>query len=118
MGWSNSHPHVFIIGTTFYGIPDPEYGFEMKDEKEASLHQVVSEQKSRFSYEYDFGDCWQHGILIEEILPRKGGCTTHSALAVSVPVPLRIVAGSGNMLTSSKPSRIQTIPNITICSNG
>jgi hypothetical protein len=80
MGWSNAHPHVFIIGTTFYGIPGPEYDFEMKDEKEVTLNQVVSEPKSRFTYEYDFGDCWQHEILVEEVLPMQRGVQYPSCL--------------------------------------
>jgi len=73
MGWSNAHPHIFIVGGTFYGVPDPEYGFEVKDEKETSLNQVISDAKNKFTYEYDFGDCWQHEILIEETLPVKTG---------------------------------------------
>src|SRR6266704_275967 len=26
MGWENSHLHQFIVGKTYYGEPDPEYG--------------------------------------------------------------------------------------------
>jgi hypothetical protein len=80
MGWSSSHRHVFIVGTTFYGVPDPEYGFEMRDEKEALLNQFVSARESRFTYEYDFGDCWQHEILVEKILPMKKGAQYPSCL--------------------------------------
>ena len=29
--------------------------------------------KSRFLYEYDFGDRWEHELLVEKILPRDEG---------------------------------------------
>src|SRR6266567_1629168 len=33
MGWENSHLHQFIVGKTYYGEPDPEYGDTMKDDR-------------------------------------------------------------------------------------
>jgi hypothetical protein len=31
----------------------------------------VPEAKTRFGYQYDFGDDWQHAILVEKILPAE-----------------------------------------------
>lgn len=69
MGWSDYHLHQFVIGKIYYGTPDPGFGFEIKDEKKVKLNQVISEEKERFLYEYDFGDSWEHVILLEKILP-------------------------------------------------
>jgi len=67
MGWDNYHLHQFIIGRRYYGQPDPDYDDEVEDERDLKLFQMVRKEKSKFTYEYDFGDCWEHEILIEKI---------------------------------------------------
>lgn len=71
MGWENYHLHQFIVGGTYYGKPHPDYDafFEMKDEKEVRLNQIAPREKFKFIYEYDFGDSWEHELLVEKILP-------------------------------------------------
>lgn len=76
MGWYDSHLHQFIMGGTYYGEPDPDYramGMEMRGEKRVKLDQIVRGEKSRFRYEYDFGDSWEHELLVEKILPPEPG---------------------------------------------
>ncbi|MBI1881343.1 MAG: plasmid pRiA4b ORF-3 family protein [Chloroflexi bacterium] len=76
MGWTDSHLHQFIVGGTYYGEPDPDYqdmGMEMRDEKRVKLNQFVRGEKSRLRYEYDFGDSWEHELLVEKILPPEPG---------------------------------------------
>lgn len=68
MGWSDYHLHEFIIDETHYGKPDPDYPFEVKNEKNMKLGQAVSEEGAKFTYIYDFGDYWRHKILVEKIL--------------------------------------------------
>ena len=42
---------------------------EMEDEEEISISKIAKTgRKVRFIYEYDFGDSWQHEILLEKIL--------------------------------------------------
>jgi hypothetical protein len=74
MGWTNSHLHSFKIGETYYEEHDPDFdpGFSMvekKNEKRFKLQQVVFREKTKFLYEYDFGDDWEHEILVEKIFP-------------------------------------------------
>ncbi len=38
-----------------------------------SLQQVVSGVKDKLIYEYDFGDSWEHELLVEKILPLEAG---------------------------------------------
>jgi hypothetical protein len=80
MGWTNSHLHQFKIGGVLHG--DLELlceGFEddpeVVDSFETRLSSVVPEDDSRFSftYEYDFGDCWEHEVLFEGCLRAKKG---------------------------------------------
>jgi hypothetical protein len=70
MGWYNSHLHSFSIGGIEYGKPAPEYDFHVTDEAKVKMSQVVGGEKAKFSYTYDFGDSWDHTVLIEKILPR------------------------------------------------
>ena len=49
-------------------VPDSDVPYRLKDEKKMKLQEVVSRTKERFQYDYDFGDGWQHEILVEEIL--------------------------------------------------
>ena len=71
MGWTNSHLHGFRANGRVYGEPDPEFSgtMEMLDERQVRLDQVAPSVKSHFSYEYDFGDSWEHAIVVEKIRP-------------------------------------------------
>jgi len=66
MGWTDSHLHQFRVGDTHYGTPDPEYGFEVKDEKKVRLDAVLHRPRARLVYEYDFGDGWEHDVVLEK----------------------------------------------------
>src|SRR5581483_12088807 len=73
MGWRNCHLHQFMSGSgflrTFYGVPNPDCGAEVQDETRFRLAGVAPAAKRKFTYEYDFGDSWDHEILVEKILP-------------------------------------------------
>lgn len=72
MGWTDSHLHMFRAGRTAIGAPDPEwddFGFDSIDERRIKLAEVAPEEKSKFTYEYDFGDGWEHDVRVERILP-------------------------------------------------
>ena len=69
MGWYNCHLHQFSVEGMDYGEPHPDYGFDMQDEKKVKLSSVIKSEKEKFFYIYDFGDSWEHSILVEKILP-------------------------------------------------
>lgn len=70
MGWTDSHLHQFIVGRQCYGVPDPEFGSsEVLDESQCKLSQILKNEKDSIIYEYDFGDGWEHKIVLEKILP-------------------------------------------------
>jgi len=76
MGWADYHLHQFIIDDDCYGEPHPDYevwGPEMRDERRAELGRLVPEEGLKFLYEYDFGDGWEHDLLVEKILPPEPG---------------------------------------------
>jgi Plasmid pRiA4b ORF-3-like protein len=70
MGWENSHLHAFSVGparsqgrAVVYGTPDPDLGH--RDETTASLANLVGKDGDRLEYTYDFGDSWDHEIVVE-----------------------------------------------------
>ncbi len=74
MGWINSHLYKFEIAGKEYSIPDPDddfYELHFIDSRRTRLNKVISREKARFRYEYDFGDSWEHDILVEKILPAE-----------------------------------------------
>jgi hypothetical protein len=81
MGWTDSHLHQFVVGGQNIGIPDPDFGMEVRNERTVKLSQCVRGEKSKFMYEYDFGDSWQHQILIEKILTAEPGARYPICLA-------------------------------------
>lgn len=73
MGWFNYHLHHFYDGGKYYQIPFDEddgfWGEPPLDEREYKLYQLLKEEKQKLSYEYDFGDGWEHTITLEKVLP-------------------------------------------------
>lgn len=74
MGWYDSHLHMFEIHGERYSAPspyDPSHLAELgaKSSSRVKLSRLISQEGEKFSYDYDFGDDWQHEILIEKILP-------------------------------------------------
>ena len=72
MGWLDCHLHQFQVGRVCYGIPDPEFddfGEEMLNEKQYTVADLAPMAKKRFIYEYDFGDNWEHEVVVEKVLP-------------------------------------------------
>lgn len=80
MGWTNSHLHHFIVGKSpnlrFIGAPAPYEVDDMTDEENedhVALGQVLSAAKSKMTYEYDFGDSWEHEVVLEKIVEAEAG---------------------------------------------
>ena len=73
MGWTNSHLHQFIKNQTFYTkrLPDDDLWNEMDnvDYEELKISDLLTSEKEIIIYEYDFGDGWEHDIILEKVLP-------------------------------------------------
>jgi hypothetical protein len=72
-GWTDSHLHQFVAQGVTYGEPHPDYEWEVRDERKVRLRDVLTKVRERMIYEYDFGDDWQHEIVLEAIEPRVAG---------------------------------------------
>ncbi len=73
MGWTNSHLHQFIMNRTFYTVKMEADMFwddmDNVDYKNMKIADLLKEEKDNIIYEYDFGDGWEHKIVLEKILP-------------------------------------------------
>jgi hypothetical protein len=76
MGWMDSHLHQFVARGKLYGQPDPEFGMGRINEKRVRLDEVLRTAKDAITYEYDFGDGWEHKIVLEKVL---GNAEEHAA---------------------------------------
>ncbi|MGA3262921.1 MAG: plasmid pRiA4b ORF-3 family protein [Terracidiphilus sp.] len=67
MGWTNSHLHQFETPLGY--IADPAFGLEeTESSRKATLKSVLRGPRSSIRYEYDFGDGWNHQILLEKVV--------------------------------------------------
>jgi hypothetical protein len=73
MGWQDSHMHQFVFGGKYYGRSEPGDDMEVDDEDGVLLSQILTGKKPRIVYEYDFGDDWQHDVILEKTLEPKPG---------------------------------------------
>jgi hypothetical protein len=71
MGWMGGHLHAFEAHGVTYERPDPDEGLSRraKDENEHRLGDVLTEVGAKMRWDYDFGDGWQHNVVVEAIEP-------------------------------------------------
>lgn len=72
MGWTNSHLHEFNLPGIRIGQPldelDDDFNDGLMDEAMITLESVLTDRKQTFDYTYDFGDSWDHTLLVEKQL--------------------------------------------------
>lgn len=79
MGWTDSHLHEFYTGVTKRDPLAMHYhtqfmldeGSEGVLEDDVRLDELLSTPKDRLFYWYDFGDSWDHTLVVEKVLPRS-----------------------------------------------
>ncbi len=75
MGWLGGHLHQFVANGVQYGVPDDDWGAEVHDERLVTLGDVAPAAGDRLLYEYDFGDGWEHDLVVEKLLEPEPGAT-------------------------------------------
>ena len=69
MGWENCHLHRFGVRDAHYSANPCDLDMGEKPAQDFRLDQLGLSAGDAFGYVYDYGDNWEHGIEIEEILP-------------------------------------------------
>jgi hypothetical protein len=65
-GWTNSHLHDFVARGIRFGMVDVEDEIFSVDENAAPLG-AVADPGSSLLYRYDFGDDWEHDIVVSRV---------------------------------------------------
>jgi hypothetical protein len=92
MGWHNCHLHCFDIDGEQYGDPDPDGELALLDEMDYRLDDVAR-AGSRIRYTYDFGDWWEHEVLVEEVRPAEPADSWPACMAGARACPPEDVGG-------------------------
>ena len=93
MGWTNTHLHEFAKGRDRYSVPDEDSPEDIKDADEFRLDKVLKKEQEKLHYMYDFGDGWEHEIVLEKILPFEPDATLPVCLKGSRACPPEDVGG-------------------------
>lgn len=83
MGWEGYHLHEFVHNKRHYGPMVEEFSSNVEDEFDYKLGDLLKREGDHLAYLYDFGDSWEHQLLLEKITPQRKGddiakCTTGS----------------------------------------
>ena len=70
-GWQNSHLWVFETPAGRFGSYDPE--LEIRSAASKKLSAVADWPADKIRYEYDFGDSWEHDVMVEAVQPAEPG---------------------------------------------
>ena len=71
MGWSDTHLHQFISQERFYGVSSEDLYGETIDYKKIKLKDILKYENEKIKYEYDFGDGWEHEIILEKVFKNE-----------------------------------------------
>jgi hypothetical protein len=71
--WYDSHLHVFETPYGEFGTANAQLGH--RPEAPVTLEQVAPGLKSKVRYTYDFGDDWEHDIVVEKVLDHSETAT-------------------------------------------
>ena len=104
MGWTDSHLHRFYPGSaaspwagpaflTAYDLAEGDNELGGVPESETRLDQTVRDRGDRLGYVYDFGDGWDHTLVVESVLPALSDARAARCLAGERACPPEDVGG-------------------------
>ncbi len=70
MGRGDYHLYSFYVNKEEIGLPDPNFRNDLLNAKKIKLKKMLL-PKQKVGYMYDFGDGWEHTLIVEKILNDK-----------------------------------------------
>ena len=116
MGWQGGHLHMFVTALDNYGPTDHFDDGLYEPYEGLPLNILMQQVGHKINYDYDFGDGWEHEILLEKVLPEaqdnKGAGTQVQCLAGKRACPPEDCGGIGGyyalLEASAHPRRAQS----------
>ena len=71
MGWEDDHLHLFRKGKKYYRDSSDDGFGNTVDYWDIKIMDVLIKIKDKMIYEYDFGDGWEHEIILEKIVEEE-----------------------------------------------
>jgi hypothetical protein len=116
------HLHEFSIGRQRFGKPDPMErtfgGPRTASERTARLFSVLGRAGAKAVYTYDFGDSWEHQIVVEKCLAPEPGRVYPACLAGERHGPPKTAAAYLGSTTCWKRSATRSMRSTKICWTG
>ena len=97
MNWQSRHLHEFVANGRVYGEPGPEdrtLERNILDERRVKLSKILKYVGMQFEYRYDFGDGWEHDLLLEAVLMAEPGAVYPRCISAARNAPPEDVGGS------------------------
>lgn len=95
MGWEDAHLHAFVAGGETYGMADPDFPDATRSDARVKLDAVLLREKDWLIYEYDFGDGWEHKVVLEKVLAQTPGLQAPRCIAGARACPPEDCGGVG-----------------------
>jgi hypothetical protein len=90
MNWEEYHLHEFIVSGRVYADPTVEDDLDPRkiaDERRVRLSRILKHVGAQLEYHYDFGDGWEHDVLLEAILLPEPGAQYPRCIAAARNAP-------------------------------
>jgi len=104
MGWKNAHLFEFVSGEEIIGLPseeDDEFD-EILNATEEIISDFFIEPDQEMNYIYDFGDYWEHKIIVEKIFLAQQGVKYPLCIAGARNCPPEDIGGIQNFCDKLK----------------
>jgi Plasmid pRiA4b ORF-3-like protein len=93
MGWEDYHLHAFRLGDRTYAAADPDDDMGSLDETQFRFGDLLG-GADRIDYEYDFGDGWEHALVVEARVLAEDGAVYPACVAGEGACPPEDCGGS------------------------
>lgn len=95
MGWTDSHMHAFRLVGRQANVRSRQTAVERNEERRTRLVELLTKPKDRLVYEYDFGDSWEHEVVLEKVGDHPPGARYPWVLGGARACPPEDVGGVG-----------------------
>lgn len=95
MGWMNCHLHAFRVKGASFSDPEFELEGDEGDEFQVPLAKFLARPGDMITYEYDFGDGWEHEVRLMAVVPALPSARRAECIGGARACPIDDVGGTG-----------------------